>query len=181
MNNPVEVIENFLSKDECNFILKRCKEELDLFTAIVNSGNPNVRKSSIAWIDDLGDVNERLKNILKSRFNFEGAEVTGLESFQFTEYKVGEFYEWHTDRNSTIDRKRFVSTVIQLNDDYGGGLLEIKDRMGNLIPINQKLGNLYIFDSGLVHRVTPVNVNARYSLVNWVSLVKTNVKKQNII
>jgi predicted 2-oxoglutarate/Fe(II)-dependent dioxygenase YbiX len=181
MNNHVEVIENFLSKDECNVILNRCKEELELSTAIVNNGNPNIRKSSIAWIDDLGEVNERLKNILKSRFNFGGVEVTGLGSFQFTEYKVGEFYEWHTDRGSTIDRKRFASTVIQLNDDYEGGLLEIKDTMGNLIPINQKLGSLYVFDSGLEHRVTPVNVNTRYSLVNWVSLVKTNVKKQNII
>jgi len=74
-----------------------------------------------------------------------------------------------------------VSTVIQLNNNYEGGLLEIKDVKGNLIPINQKLGNLYIFDSGLKHRVTPVNMNIRYSLVNWVSLVKIDTKKQNII
>lgn len=181
INNYINIIEDFLSKEECNFILNKCKEELELSTASVTDGNPNKRKSSISWVDDLGDVNERLKNILKSQFNFLGMEVTGLKSFQFTEYKVGEFYEWHTDRGPIMNRNRFVSTVIQLNDDYEGGLLEIKDTMGNLIPINQKSGSLYIFDSGLEHRVTPVNVNVRYSLVNWVSLVKTNVEKQKLI
>ena len=107
-------------------------------------------------------------------------EVTGLGRFQFTEYNVGDHYEWHTDRSQTyIDR--FVSTVIQLNDGYSGGILEIKDSKNNLISIEQKKGNLYIFDSGLKHRVTNVDAGERYSLVNWVSLIKTNSKKQNIL
>ena len=86
MNNYTEVIENFLSKDECEFILSRCKEELELTIAKVKNGNSNERKSSVAWVDNLGDVNERLKNILRSRFNLNGMEVTGLGPFQFTEY-----------------------------------------------------------------------------------------------
>ena len=181
MNNYTEVIENFLSKDECEFILSRCKEELELTIAKVKNGNPNERKSSVAWVDNLGDVNERLKNILRSRFNLNGMEVTGLGPFQFTEYKEGEFYGWHTDRDSTTFRDRFTSTVIQLNEDYNGGLLEIKDTKNNLVPLKQKTGNLYLFDSGLKHRVTPVEDGIRYSLVNWISLVKTDSKKQNIL
>lgn len=181
MNNHIEVIENFLSIDECEFILNRCKKELELTTAGVKNGNPNERKSSVAWIDNLGDVNKRLKNILKSRFNLNGMEVTGLGPFQFTEYKEGEFYGWHTDRDSTTFRDRFTSTVIQLNEDYDGGLLEIKDIKNNLIPLKQKIGNLYVFDSGLKHRVTPVETGIRYSLVNWVSIIKTNSSQQNLI
>jgi PKHD-type hydroxylase len=181
MNNYIELFENFLSKNECEFILNRCKEELELTTAAVKNGNSNERKSSVAWIDNLGDVNERLKNILKSRFNLNGMEVTGLGPFQFTEYKEGEFYGWHTDRDSTTFRERFTSTVIQLNEDYDGGLLEIKDTKNNLVPLKQKTGNLYVFDSGLKHRVTPVEDGIRYSLVNWISLVKTDSKKQNIL
>ena len=178
MNNEINIIEDFLSKEECDFILNKCKKELQLTTA---NGNPNERKSSVAWIENLGDVNEKLKNILKSHFNFNGIEVTGLGPFQFTEYKEGEFYGWHTDRDSTTYVERFTSTVIQLNDDYSGGQLEIKDSKGNLTPINHKIGNLYMFNSNLHHRVTPVEYGVRYSLVNWVSLIKTDPAKQNLI
>ena len=180
-SNEIRVVEDFLTKDECLDILNKCKKDISLSIAGTVGGNPNERKSSVGWINDLGDLNERLKNILKDSFIINGMEVTGLGPFQFTEYKVGEFYGWHTDRDSTTFMDRFTSTVIQLNEDYDGGLLEIKDTKNNLVPLKQKTGNLYLFDSGLKHRVTPVEDGIRYSLVNWISLVKTDSKKQNIL
>ena len=180
-SNEIRVVEDFLTKDECLDILNKCKKDISLSIAGTVGGNPNERKSSVGWINDLGDLNERLKNILKDSFIINGMEVTGLGPFQFTEYKVGEFYGWHTDRDSTTFMDRFTSTVIQLNEDYDGGLLEIKDTKNNLVSLKQKTGNLYVFDSGLKHRVTPVEYGIRYSLVNWISLVKTDSKKQNIL
>ena len=138
-------------------------------------------QSSVAWINDLGFVNEKLKNVLKTNYQFAGIEVTGLGPFQFTEYKVGEYFDWHSDRSREYYRDRFVSTVIQLNDNYSGGIFEIKDIKNNLIPIKQNAGNLFMFDSGLKHRVTLVETGIRYSLVNWVSTVKNDETKQNII
>ena len=76
---------------------------------------------------------------------------------------------------------RFTSTVILLNDDYKGGVLEIKNPKGELVSIENKVGTLYIFDSNLRHRVTPVEDGVRYSLVNWVSIIKTNSSQQNLI
>ncbi len=180
-NNEFYIFENFLSDDECRYVLNKCHEELTLETAVVASGNPNERKSSVSWIDDLGDINIRLKDTLRESFKLNGAEVTGLGSFQFTEYKVGEYYGWHTDRDSTTYKERTVSTVILLNDNYDGGFLEINDSKGNLIPSQKKSGTLYIFESGLRHRVTPVESGVRYSLVNWVSIVKNGTNKQNLI
>lgn len=181
MNNHIEVIENFLSKDKCEFIINKCKEELKLSIAETAKGIVKDRKSLVGWIEDLNEVNEKLISILKNSYDINGMEVTGLGPFQFTEYKVGDYFNWHTDRKEDIYQDRFTSTVIQLNDDYNGGLLEIKDKKGNLIPLEQKMGSLYVFDSGLKHRVTPVLNGVRYSLVNWVSLVKTNPKKQSLI
>jgi len=181
MNNLIKVVENFLTDEECDYILNKYKNELKLSEAQVTNGNYKSRKSSVGWIDNLNDVNERLTDLLKKSYNINGMEVTGLGLFQFTEYKVGEYFDWHTDRIGEIYRDRFVSTVILLNDNYSGGVLEILDINGNQIPTNQKVGNLYIFDSGLRHRVTPVETGTRYSLVNWISLVKTNPIKQNII
>ena len=65
--------------------------------------------------------------------------------------------------------------------NYDGGILQIKNIKRELVPMENKIGTLYIFDSRLLHRVTPVETGVRYSLVNWISLVKINSKKQNII
>jgi PKHD-type hydroxylase len=181
MIDNIDIFENFLSVEECDFILNKCKSELTLSNAEVYGDDITFRKSSIGRVDDLGFVNERLTNKLKEVFNINGMEVTGLGYYQFTEYKEGEYYNWHTDSTDVVYRDRFTSIVIQLNDTYEGGVLEIKNLKGELVPIENKIGTLYIFNSRLLHRVTPVVSGTRYSLVNWVSLVKTDSKKQNLI
>jgi PKHD-type hydroxylase len=187
MIGNIDVFEDFLSPEECDFILNKCKEELTLSDAKVyvnnsnTSSNKTTRKSSIGWISDLGFLNERLTNKLIETFNINGMEVTGLGDFQFTEYKEGEYFDWHTDSTNTVYRDRFTSIVIQLNDTYEGGILEIKNIKNELALIENKIGTLYIFNSRLLHRVTPIVKGIRYSLVNWVSLVKTNLGKQNLI
>ena len=187
MIDNIDIFENFLSTEECSLILNKCKEELTLKTAEVYDEHPNytdkktIRKSSVGWISDLEFLNERLTNKLRETFNINGMEVTGLGSYQFTEYKKDEYFDWHTDTNNKIYRDRFTSIVIQLNDTYEGGILEIKNSKGDLVPIENKIGTLYVFNSRLVHRVTPVIDGVRYSLVNWISLVKVDPKKQNLI
>jgi PKHD-type hydroxylase len=181
----IDIFENFLSTEECDLILNKCKNELTLSEAKFYTNNPTPlkknRKSSVGWISDLGFLNERLVNKLRETFNINGMEVTGLGDYQFTEYKEGDYFDWHTDSTDTIFTHRFASVVIQLNDTYSNGVLEIKNIKGELLPIENKIGTLYIFNSRLVHRVTPVTDGVRYSLVNWVSLVKTNSGKQNLI
>jgi PKHD-type hydroxylase len=181
MIDNIDIFKNFLSTEECDFILNKCKEELTLSDAEVYGNNDKLRKSSVGWISNLEFLNDRLTNKLRETFNINGMEVTGLGDYQFTEYKVGEYFDWHTDSSTTIYRDRFTSIVIQLNDTYEGGILEIKNIKGELVPIENKIGTLYIFNSRLVHRVTPVIDGVRYSLVNWVSLIKTNPTKQNLL
>ena len=187
MIDNIDIFENFLSTEECDFLLNKCKEELTLSDAELYTNSSNSlrqkkgRKSSVGWISDLGFLNERLTKKLRETFNINGMEVTGLGDYQFTEYKEGEYFDWHIDANNDIYRDRFTSIVIQLNDTYEGGVLEIKNLKGELVPIENKIGTLYIFNSRLLHRVTTLVSGTRYSLVNWVSLVKTDSKKQNLI
>jgi PKHD-type hydroxylase len=187
MIDNIDIFENFLSPEECDIILNKCKSELTLESAKVynNKNRENIenirRKSSIAWISDLGFLNERLINKLRESFNINGMEVTGLGDYQFTEYKEGEYFDWHVDSTDLLYRDRFASIVIQLNDNYIGGILEIKNSKEEIVPINNKIGTLYIFNSRLLHRVVPIVEGVRYSLVNWIRLIKTDSKKQNLI
>ena len=173
-----KIIENFLSEKECSDLLNIYLPTLTLKTAEVIGGTKNHRKSSVSFIDSIPEIDDRLKDILNKNIELNGYSITELNPYQFTEYKPGEYYNWHTDSSDTDYQNRFCSIVIQLNDTYIGGELEILN--GN--KVNKKSGTLVMFYSNILHRVTPVTDGTRYSLVNWLDLnkVKSNDKRQLI-
>jgi PKHD-type hydroxylase len=111
--------------------------------------------------------------------NVKGFEPT-IETFQFTKYEVGDYFNWHTDSNDTIYKDRFYTIVVQLNNDYSGGDFELM--INNL---NTKMefgtGNLFIFPSNTLHRVKPVENGVRYSLVSWLKLKEIKNYKKTIL
>jgi PKHD-type hydroxylase len=181
----LHTIKNFLTHNECSDILNKYKTELQLKPAeIANGGIDNRRKSSVGFISNIESIDNRLRDTLKNLIQIKGFEVTGLGPYQFTEYKVGEYYDWHIDSSPTDDlyKDRFCSIVIQLNDSYDGGYLQLKDESGdNTIQLDKGIGTMYIFYSNIRHRVMPVTSGVRYSLVNWVSLKKIENFKKTLI
>jgi predicted 2-oxoglutarate/Fe(II)-dependent dioxygenase YbiX len=183
----LHTFKNFLSKEECYSILEKYKVELNLKPAEIQFNGQKVvndkRKSSIAFIDNINEIDERLKDTLKNLIQLKGYELTGLGPYQFTEYKTGEYYAWHTDSSNEPEYKdRFCSIVIQLNDEYSGGYLQLIDESeDNIYQCDHGVGTMYIFYSNIKHRVIPVTEGVRYSLVNWVSLKKLNDFKKTLI
>lgn len=176
-------IKNFLSNEECSNILLKYKSELELKAGKVYNGiESNKRKSSIAFIENIDFLDIRLKSKLKELIQLKGYEITGLGPYQFTEYKVGDYYDWHTDSDNGEYKHRYCSIVIQLNDEYDEGYLQLIDDSGdNLIQLDKGIGTMYIFFSNIRHRVIPVKSGVRYSLVNWVSLNKIENYKKTLI
>lgn len=180
----LHIIEGFLSKEECSLLLEKYKSELELRPASVAGMEiTDKRKSSVAFIDKIEVIDTRLKNVLKDLIRIKGYEVTGLGPYQFTEYKIGEYYDWHTDSSNAEGYKdRYCSIVIQINGGYEGGYLQIKEDGGeNSIQIDHGIGNLIIFYSNLRHRVMPVTSGVRYSLVNWISLKEVEGFKKTLM
>ena len=180
----VYTIPNFLTSQECSEVLAACNSKLELRQAVIGKTkevNLKHRKSSVAFIEDLGSVNSRLIETLTNNVKVKGFSVSGLEHFQFTEYKQGEFYNWHKD--SATDNPefsdRFYSTVIQLNNNYTDGELEVIED-GEERALTKGLGTLYMFPSYLTHRVRPISTGTRYSLVSWIKLVK-NINEINTL
>lgn len=173
---------NFLSEKECSELLTKYKSELDLTPGEVAGNSKDKRKSSVAFIEGIEIIDNRLKSKLKELIQLKGYEVTNLGPYQFTEYKIGEYYDWHTDSDSGEYKHRYCSIVIQLNDTYEGGYLQIKDESGdNTIQLDKGIGTMYVFFSNLLHRVMPVTEGVRYSLVNWVSIKQIENFKKTLI
>ena len=144
------------------------------------------RKSDITWIAERWLYNEiqpyiHLANS-NANWNF---QWDWTEACQFTEYKKGQFYDWHCDSNETpYDypddanrngkiRKLSMTLCLTEEDKYDGGELEFAfhDMEGNKQPriceeIKPK-GSIIVFPSFVWHRVKPVTRGIRHSLVCW--------------
>lgn len=180
--DKILLVKEFLDKQTCSEILGRSKNNLELKPAETVGGlMTKKRKSSVAFIDNIEEIDHKLKTFLEETIVLKGYSVTGLGPYQFTEYKEGEFYDWHTDTSDSNYKERFCSIVIQLNDEYSEGYLQLKDDHDNIIQMEKGVGNLYLFYSNIMHRVIPVKDGTRYSLVNWVSLEPIQNYKKTLI
>jgi PKHD-type hydroxylase len=184
---------NFLSKEECNEILNFSLKELKLVPSEVVgpylNGNvdTNIRKSNqvfYPYYEKFPFLLEKMSKLLNQHIFVKGFDLDFSKSeFQFTEYHPGGHFEWHKDvvKNKITNYDRYCSLVIQLNDEYDGGNLQIKDNKTETLTIEKGAGNLILFLSNIEHRVTPVKSGIRYTLVNWVKLIENKNYKKTLI
>jgi len=187
-----KIIPNFLTKSECQQILEFSLENLKLGPAEIISINAdrvdkNNRKSNITFFPyykKFPFLLEKTTKLLYDNINVKGFGLNYKHSeFQFTEYNVGHFFNWHKDvyEDKITEFDRYCSIVIQLNDEYENGNLEIQPTNDEIIILEKGIGNLIIFLSDIQHRVTTITNGNRYTLVNWVGLEKEINNKKTIL
>ncbi len=144
------------------------------------------RKSDVVWLSGYWLYRELHPFIAlankRANWNF---HWDWTECCQYTEYKEGQFYDWHCDSNpipynkpdnlNTNGKIRKLSLILSLTEpeEYEGGDVEFgfHDNDGNKQPsICEEVrprGSLIIFPSFVWHRVKPVTKGVRHSLVCW--------------
>lgn len=155
------------------------------------------RNSKNAWIPTThwtaGFIWHYIQRANRENFLYDLDYIDG-ESMQYTQYGVGEFYNWHNDAgianfykpqavgnlnnnlshqdyiNENMEKVRKLSFVLQLSDpdDYEGGNLQLLTENGQSYIAPRKKGTLILFDSRSQHRVLKVKKGVRKSLVGWV-------------
>lgn len=118
------------------------------------------------WLIDYSKFNFLLKN-LKLEF-----KIKSLPDGRIIRYKVGNYFVLHKDRYSDHP-DRYKTLIIQLSDNYGGGVLEINNK-----TVNKSIGNSIIFDSNDYHSVSAITQGVRYSLVFWLRLTDFDSNKK---
>lgn len=182
----------FLTKEECNEILNFSLEQLKLNPAEVITSNANKndnggRKSNTAfypYYKKFPFLLEKISKLLDQHISVKGFDLDYERSdFQFTEYNTGGYFDWHRDvyGDKITNYDRYCSLVIQLNDEYENGDLQIKESSDEIITVERGAGNLILFLSGIEHRVTSVRSGTRYTLVNWVRLVEKKDYKKTLM
>ena len=145
------------------------------------------RKSDVVWMSDRWIYKEIQPYIHQANQNASwNFDWDWSEACQFTEYKKGQFYDWHCDSDvepysqDHLNKEgrgkiRKLSMTLSLTDpkEYKGGDLEFDFRntdkgfQPKTCEEIRKKGSLVVFPSFVWHRVTPVTKGIRHSLVCW--------------
>jgi PKHD-type hydroxylase len=181
----------FLTKEECNIILNFSLENLMLTPSKVIYNDVEeingVRKSNqvfFSYYKQFPFLLEKISKLLNKYINVKGFDLDFEHSeFEFTEYNVGNHFNWHKDiyGEEITNYDRYCSLVIQLNNDYEEGNLQIKGNQNETLTVENGTGNLILFLSNIQHRMLPVKSGVRYTLVNWVRLIEKKYYKKTLL
>ena len=160
----------------------------DPYIATAKKNLKKKRDSDIVWLNERWIYKEVQPYVHQAHasagWNF---QWDFSENCQFTQYKKGQYYDWHCDGwdrpyqrqdgDPSNGKVRKLSVTLTLSDekDYKGGELEFDFR--NLDPDKPRKpvkckeilpkGSLVVFPGFVWHRVCPVKKGTRHSLVMW--------------
>lgn len=174
------LIENFITKSECNHLIELGKSKgLEKMVSsrfvkgeLVETGlnyHGNKRRGCYFIGDDNDDtiksISLRTVNILNDIKPLNSIIFTEITKYSFNEYSEGDFLDWHEDKHEILNGAT-LTCIFQLNDNYSGG--EISYMIGNKeFNIEPKVGSLFVFDSNITHSVNKIVKGQRYSLNAW--------------
>ena len=174
----VETKEPLFTPDQCRQVIE-CGRRQKPQKAQVGMNKPKggvdteKRVTTISWIpfkempEMYAQVNSFIQQANRNHFGFEDVHVT--EQAQFTEYPEGGFYDWHMDSDVNMTheppvRKISMTLLLSHESQFEGGELEL---MAKGRRAKMKQGHAILFASFLNHRVAPVTLGVRQSLVMW--------------
>ena len=152
MGHDIKVIENFLSDDECDFVIDYFKksshkeEWRGTYLIPLNFQPFNLRLSYIRF-----KYTYRIKKKFKLKKNYD----------QIVFWPVSSFMKMH--RDGKVRKNNEWTSVCYLNDNFEGGKTLIED-----MAIKPKKGTLVVFPSKkLNHGVSKVKKSSRYTFISW--------------
>ena len=176
-------IKNFLSSELCDKIIRKYNNDSLLFNPMIYDSNKNLKydslynKRKINYLDD-NDCNE-LTHVTNLLSNYIETEIKKISlkfkniRYTFNKYQEGDFLNYHFDEDE-IYRGALYTFVMELNEDYVGGEFIYKNEHDVEIINEKSKGGLFIFDSTIIHKVTPIIEGTRFSLNCWPKFNKKN-------
>lgn len=174
------------TEEELEKIVSYCESfELSYGTTINTSDKEEVEKHRVSDVkfhgrnDDTAWIFDRLNFVIQAiNEKFYNFNLNGYAQFQYTTYdsKKSGHYDWHMDMatgsgltNGNELEYRKLSLTLLLNDTFKGG--EFCVNLGsedNCAVTPLKKGRIILFPSFMNHKVAPVTMGIRRSLVVWV-------------
>ena len=110
----IKVIDNFLSKEECNILIESNQNGLD-----IPKYDLAYQRSCVSKFIKLSKLESDITKIVEE--THKGLEVD--KEFEFIKYLPGDKFHWHNDIQIGNPKVYFISCIILLNEDFEGGKL----------------------------------------------------------
>lgn len=159
----IYIIDNFISDQECNYIIDQAKDKL-VRSKVVSGSDYIVKKksrnNSNCWINF--DHNSKIYQICERISSLVNIPLSNSESLQVIYYKINERYKPHYDGWEENDvyniskGQRLFTCIIYLNNVEEGGETEFPKLNIKIVP---KKGRIAIFsnthkDTDKLHELT---------------------------
>jgi prolyl 4-hydroxylase len=183
MKENITEIYNFLSNEECDFLIQRAQRDLKEMSVLGAGEKPHsdYRVAQGTWIPDGEDC---AKDFRKKISEVTNLPAENMESLHIVKYDVGGEYKVHQDffhpNTDYYDvevakgGQRIISVLIYLNDDFKGGETDFPKWGRTIKPEKNKLviwknvkdnGELE-YDS--LHAGLPVIEGTKYIGIIWI-------------
>jgi hypothetical protein len=176
-------ISNFLTIDECNFLislgesigLEQMKSSKLINGKIIEAGvdySGNKRMgcyfvNDVLHNSDVSIISDKILSLSNKLNPYKGVTYTNIKKYSFNRYSTNDFLDWHEDKHEIISGAT-ITFIIQLNTDYiGGDVKYIINGKTHYVPKEQ--GSVFIFDSNITHSVDTIQSGLRYSINVWPS------------
>ena len=175
----IEFHEDVIKKIDNAILNMDLKIEKSLLNEDSLSGrDPKLRISNQAWINEASfcksfyDFGQKINKLCQWNF-----DIKGIEPIQFGIYGEGGKYDWHVDQSNKPFKGsvRKISMTLFMNnpDEYEGGEFDLElfnpEKKPRFVTFKLKKGSAIFFQSDRWHRVRPVRLGVRKSLVAWYS------------
>lgn len=169
---PFERVPDFLTKQECDFIIAQANNDFKkLENTVYSESSLEIKMIQSTQLPKV--LRDKIENIIQEFYsNYNLKNPVYVQDFQVSRYKKGASRSWHIDGllGDFEDNDKpmnftngALSFVFQLNDAYEGGRL-VFNKYHNLGNLNQNIGDLFVFPSFVWHEIEKVTKGKRYSL-----------------
>ena len=187
------IFENFLSEDECDYLVKLYQQGQPVTGGYVHNKGSSIKDKDVFNCNLIklpmdNSINNKTWHLIEDFAEEHEFFINDMVGGYIMKYEKSGKFVWHTDGYYPTD---VLSMSIQLShpQDYDGGEFQFgrhkngnaqqqateaydnyKENQDNISPImtlSQNIGTACIYNSFLYHRVTPVTGGARYSMTNW--------------
>jgi len=187
------IFENFLSEDECDYLVKLYQQGQPVTGGYVHNKGSSIKDKDVFNCNLIklpmdNSINNKTWHLIEDFAEEHEFFINDMVGGYIMKYEKSGKFVWHTDGYYPTD---VLSMSIQLShpQDYDGGEFQFgrhkngnaqqqateaydnyKENQDNISPImtlSQNIGTACIYNSFLYHRVTPVTGGVRYSMTNW--------------
>lgn len=187
-------IENFLSDEECDLIIKLAKQKGMIQSTVINDNGKNVidlytRNSKQTWLEDID--NKLIKDLSNIISKLTDIPTEHQENLQIVSYEPSNYYKPHYDASyhpKVLPNMnygvgpRLYTFIIYLNDNFEGGEtefpelgLKVKPQKGKAI-LFQNINNQFDLIPESLHGGCPVSSGTKWIANKWIRIWPVEMK-----